>query len=95
MRQEGCPTLDAEKEQREAKSDTTIQSIFGASEDDVRKLAEINELPGKMETDSKPVQREEIKLGCPFFELFHKKSCQRFLNSLKFKDSSKKSRTID
>ena len=65
MRQEGCPTLDAEKEQREAKSDTTIQSIFGASEDDVRKLAEINELPEKMETDSKPVQREEIKLGCP------------------------------
>ena len=70
MRQEGCPTLDAEKEQREAKSETTIQSIFGASEDDVRKLAEINELPEKMKTNSRPVQREEIKLGCPLFYLY-------------------------
>ena len=31
MRQEGCPTLDAEKEQRESKSESTIQECVRIS----------------------------------------------------------------
>ena len=52
MRQEGCPTLDAEKEQRESRvAETTVQSIFGASEADVRKLVELND---KAEEEAPP-----------------------------------------
>ena len=39
-RLEGCPELDNEKNQKSEASDSTIQSIFGASEDDVQKLGE-------------------------------------------------------
>ena len=54
--------LDAEKEQRESWStDTTVQSIFGASEADVRKLAEINDKAEEVAPPPPPAPKEEIK----------------------------------
>ena len=54
--------MDAEKEQRESWStDTTVQSIFGASEADVRKLAEINDKAEEVAPPPPPAPKEEIK----------------------------------
>ena len=40
---EGCPELDNEKNQKnENVSDSTMQGIFGATEDDVKKLGKYN-----------------------------------------------------
>lgn len=42
-KKEGCPLLDMEKESKEKDmSDSTIQSIFGATEEDVQKFAQID-----------------------------------------------------
>ena len=42
-KKEGCPLLDMEKDSKDKDmSDTTIQSIFGATEEDVQKFAQID-----------------------------------------------------
>lgn len=42
-KKEGCPLLDMEKDAKDKDmSDTTIQSIFGATEEDVQKFAQID-----------------------------------------------------